>query len=128
MTNLASAVGRFPVLGFRGTFEQLNLITGSTPGSWTSDQIDRAVELLAHAHDSWRLHAEKEKLAIRQLKRLPGYRPLDHHRAFDTWRDNYFDPERFAEWRLADSHVLARNLDARRLRAERRATWLKRQD
>ena len=52
MTNLASAVGRFPVLGFRGTFEQLNLITGSTPGSWTSEQTDRAVELLARIGSS----------------------------------------------------------------------------
>ena len=123
VTNLAHAVGKFPIFGFQGTLKQLNLVTGSTPQTWTPAQIDQAVKLLSHAHESWASHARRTALKTREAKRLPGYRPVDGHVVFESWRDEYFDAERSSEWMLEHSDVLQNDLERRRWRAENRAAF-----
>jgi hypothetical protein len=100
ITNLVSAVEKFPPFGFHDTLALLHLATGSSHAKWTGEQIDQAVEMLQQARDSWRAYKKDADRAAREAKRLPGYRPRKD--LFESWRSAYFDAERSAEWRVGD--------------------------
>jgi hypothetical protein len=98
VTNLVNAVEKFRLFGFHDTLALLHLATGSNHGNWTPEQIDRAVEMLRHAHDSWVAYKRDADRASREAKRRPGYVPRTDVR--ESWRAEYFSTERRAMWRL----------------------------
>ena len=104
VTSLSNAIEKFPVLGFHGTFYQLHVITGSSSGVWTSEQLALAAHLLAEAHESWNAAFLEAMRETRRAKRLRPYVPRVRGQQFDIWRESYFDDQRRREWKL-DPHI-----------------------
>jgi hypothetical protein len=111
VTNLSNAVEKFGPMGFHRTFAHLSRATGASHGLWTDDQVDIAVDLLRHAHDSWQAYAQAARDEAHFRKSAPGYRPLRIDDVFEAWWVSYFVGERRLAWHLdaADHQVASRS-------------------
>jgi hypothetical protein len=98
--NLVNAVEKFYVLGYHDTFAMLHLATGSTHGNWAPEQVDLAVKMLQHAHDSWSVYKANADRVAHEAKRQAGYLPPARDDTRESWRVEYFDANRRNLWRL----------------------------
>lgn len=100
--NLMGSIEYMSIWGFHGTVDRLYLATGAGPSGWTPAQVDRAVELVVHAHASWSAFKRAADAATHESKRRPSYRPAEIDKQYREWIESYLNESRRREWRLLE--------------------------